>query len=78
MMYEVRYVAFLFFAMSRKIMNPDVSRLKKNPLQCHYNQKFQILSKNCDSFLAKVLILVGKPLGNLKEISLKEILSKKF
>ena len=49
----------------------DVSRLKKNPLQCHYNQKNQIMSKNCDSSLAKVLILAGKPQGNFVKKILK-------
>ena len=59
--------------MSRNIMNADadVSRLKKNPLQCYYNQKIQIMSKNCDSSLAKVLILVRKPQGNFVKKILK-------
>ena len=64
--------------MSRNIMNADadVSRLKKNPLQCHYNQKFQILSENCDSSLAKVSILVRNPQGNFAQENFVKIRSK--
>ena len=60
-------------------MNADVSRLKKNPLQCHYNQKIQIMSKNCDSSLAKVLILVRNPQGNFAQGNfVKKILKEKL